>query len=153
MVAKGVGRSSWMAVPMGLNLHRSARPHHWDLVGPGRGDDLTRWIVDLTGSASALLATGPDRREHHMKFLAICTPRHDAPMDRFATVVPDEADALRQLKAEGILTEAWSPGGPGAVLIIEAPSPSEADEIVAGLPLGVAGLIDVEITPLHELGI
>jgi muconolactone delta-isomerase len=88
-----------------------------------------------------------------MKFLAVCRPRTDAPMDRFAALVPDEAEDLRRLKAQGILLEAWSPGGPGAVLIIEAPSASEAEGILDGLPLGVAGLIDVELTPLHELGI
>ncbi len=88
-----------------------------------------------------------------MKFLIVCRPRKNAPMDRFAALVPGEAEELRRLKSEGILVEAWSPGGPGAVLIIEAPSESEAQGIVSQLPLGVAGLIEIDLTPLHELGI
>ncbi len=88
-----------------------------------------------------------------MKFLAFCRPREDAPMDRFAALVPDEAEELRRLKSLGILIDAWSPGGPGAVLIIDAASESEADGIVAELPLSVAGLIGFDLTPLHELGI
>jgi muconolactone delta-isomerase len=74
-------------------------------------------------------------------------------MDRFAALVPDEAEALRRLKSEGFLVEAWSPGRPGAVLIIEAPSQSEAEGIVAQLPLAAAGLIEIALTPLQELGI
>jgi muconolactone delta-isomerase len=74
-------------------------------------------------------------------------------MDRFTALVAEEADDLRQLKWEGILVEARSPGRPGAVLIIEAASDSEAGDILARLPLSVAGLIDVELTPLHDLGI
>jgi muconolactone delta-isomerase len=74
-------------------------------------------------------------------------------MERFAELVPDEADALRRLKSQGVLVEAWSPGGPGAVLVIEAPSDSEAESILAGLPLAVAGLMDADLTPLHDLGI
>ena len=88
-----------------------------------------------------------------MKFLAMCRPRKDSPMDRFAALVPEEAEDLRRLKSEGILAEAWSPGGPGAVLIIEAPSELEAERIVSRLPLSVAGLIEFDLTPLHELGI
>jgi hypothetical protein len=74
-------------------------------------------------------------------------------MDRFAELVPDEAEDLRRLKSEGILIDAWSPGGPGAVLIIEAASDSDAEGVITTLPLTVAGLIDFELTPLHDLGI
>jgi uncharacterized protein YciI len=88
-----------------------------------------------------------------VKFLAVCTPHHDAPVDRFAALVPDEAESLRRIKAQGVLVEAWSPGGPGAVLILEAASESEAETIVARLPLAAAGLIGFDLTPLHELGI
>jgi muconolactone delta-isomerase len=74
-------------------------------------------------------------------------------MDRFGALVLDEAEALRSLKSQGSLEEAWSPGRPGAVLILEATSESEAGDIVARLPLAVAGLIEFELTPLHDLGI
>ncbi len=88
-----------------------------------------------------------------MKFLVICSPKDGSPMDRFAELVPDEAEDLRRLKSEGILIDAWSPGGPGAVLIIEAASDSDAEGVITTLPLTVAGLIDFELTPLHDLGI
>jgi len=74
-------------------------------------------------------------------------------MDRFAALVPEEAEDLRRLKERGILVEAWSPGGPGAVLIIDAASESDAEGVMVQLPLTVAGLIDFDLTPLHDLGI
>ncbi len=88
-----------------------------------------------------------------MRYLVICSPKGEAPMDRFAALVPDEAEDLRRLKSQGVLVEAWSPGGPGAVLIIEAASEADAEGIITQLPLTVAGLIDVALTPLHDLGI
>ncbi len=88
-----------------------------------------------------------------MKFLVICSPKEGAPMDRFAAPVSEEAEDLRRLKSEGILVDAWSPGGPGAVLIIEAASDSDAEGVITTLPLTGAGLIDFELTPLHDLGI
>jgi len=88
-----------------------------------------------------------------MKYLAVCRPREDAAMDRFSALVPDEAADLRRLKSEGVLVEAWSPGGPGAVLIFDVASESDAAGILTRLPLSVAGLLDFELTPLHELGI
>lgn len=88
-----------------------------------------------------------------MKFLVICSPHDASVTDRLAALVPEEAESLRLLRSQGILVEAWSPGGPGAVLIIEAPSGSEAEGIVTRLPLSVAGLIDFDLTPLHDLGI
>jgi hypothetical protein len=86
-----------------------------------------------------------------MKFLAICKPREDSSRDAFLSMVPQEVAALRRLKSEAVLVEAWSPGAPGAVLIVEAPTESSAGDIVGQLPLAVAGLIDVDLTPLHEL--
>ena len=74
-------------------------------------------------------------------------------MDRFSALVPDEAADLRRLKSEGVLVEAWSPGGPGAVLIFDVAYESDAAGILTRLPLSVAGLLDFELTPLHELGI
>ncbi len=88
-----------------------------------------------------------------MKILAICSPRDQSPREQFAALVPEEVEALRRLKSQGILLEAWSPGGPGAVLIIEASSQSEAESMVAQLPLAAAGLIEIDLTPLHDLEI
>ncbi len=67
--------------------------------------------------------------------------------------MPQEVEALRRLKSESILVDAWSPGGPGAVLIIEASSESSATDIFSKLPLAAAGLIDVELTPRYDLGV
>jgi hypothetical protein len=91
--------------------------------------------------------------EELVKFLAICSPRDQSPKDRFSAMVLEEAEALRRLKSRGILVEAWSPGRPGAVLIIEAASESEAEGILGELPLAAAELIDIDLTPLHDLGI
>ncbi len=88
-----------------------------------------------------------------MKFLAVCRPRDGAPPERFAELVPDEAEALRRLRSDGTLLEAWSPGRPGAVLILECPSEGEAAHTLSRLPLDAAGLLDVEVTPLHDLGL
>jgi hypothetical protein len=44
------------------------------------------------------------------------------------------------------------PRGAGAVLILEAASEADAEGVIARLPLTVAGLIDFDLTPLHELG-
>jgi len=67
--------------------------------------------------------------------------------------MPEEAEALRTLRSQGILVEAWSPGVPGAVLIIQASSEAEGEDIVAQLPLRAAGLIEIDLTPLYELEI
>ena len=55
---------------------------------------------------------------------------------------------LRSLKAAGTLLEAYSPGGPGAILIFEA-EPSSVQQALASLPLVQGGLIDTEIIELH----
>lgn len=91
--------------------------------------------------------------QHPVKFLVICSLRDESAMDRFAALVGEEAGELRRLKSRGIRVEAWSPERPGAVLIIDAASASDAEDIMAQPPLTVAGLIDFDLTPLHDLGI
>jgi uncharacterized protein YciI len=88
-----------------------------------------------------------------MKFLVICRPREGSQMDRFAALLSEEFEALRQLKARGVILEAWSPGRPGAILIVEANSESDAEGVVNRLPLAVADLIEIELNPLLQLGI
>ena len=51
----------------------------------------------------------------------------------------------------GILTEAWSPGRPGAVLILDVPDEAEAGRLVAQFPLVQAALISTELVPLHPI--
>ncbi len=58
--------------------------------------------------------------------------------------------ALRQLKAEGTLVEAYSPGGPGAVLIFEGDREA-VEAVVSVLPLVMAKLVDTEIIDLQPL--
>lgn len=56
--------------------------------------------------------------------------------------------ALKQRQQDGSLTEAYSPGGPGAILIFEADR-GTVEGAVAALPLARAGLIDTEVIELH----
>lgn len=58
--------------------------------------------------------------------------------------------ALRQLKAEGTLVEAYSPGGPGAVLIFEGDREA-VEAVVSVLPLVMAKLVGTEIIDLQPL--
>jgi hypothetical protein len=58
-------------------------------------------------------------------------------------------DALRRLRAAGQLCEAFSPGGPGAVLILDSPNTDAARRTTETLPLHRAGLIEAEIIELH----
>ncbi len=83
-----------------------------------------------------------------MQFLVICRPAAGGDPDEFKRLVPFEAEAMREQKAHGILTGAWSPGHPGAVLMLEVPDAEAATRILAGFPLVEAGLISTEIIPL-----
>ena len=88
-----------------------------------------------------------------MKVLVICRPAPDADHAQFAALVSREGAALRDLKQAGILLDAWSPGGPGAVLMLEATDEREATSLVAELPLASSGLITTELIPLHTMSI
>ena len=48
--------------------------------------------------------------------------------------MPAETAALRELTGRGILTSAWTPGHPGAVLMVDLPDAEGADdaEVVIG---------------------
>ena len=56
---------------------------------------------------------------------------------------------LWQLYRDGVVREMYSPGRPGAVLVLEANTKTEAESAVTGLPLAAAGLIDFEVIELH----
>jgi len=43
----------------------------------------------------------------------------------------------------------YSPGGPGAVLVLEAPAAHDAEAAVASLPLVASGIIEFELIELH----
>ena len=59
-----------------------------------------------------------------------------------------EMAGLAALKADGLLVEAYSPGGPGAILVFQASRP-EAEDALAALPLVAAELIEAEIIELR----
>jgi hypothetical protein len=86
-----------------------------------------------------------------MNFLVICRPAPDADESLFGRLLPEELAAMRSLKAKGALVQAWSPGRPGAVLMLEAPDLAGAASVTAGLPLAAAGVITTEIIPLHSV--
>ena len=78
-----------------------------------------------------------------MKTLAICRPVAGVAADQIAAHAPEELAALRSLHGQGLLLEAYSPGGPGAVLIFAG----DGDQVTAALeslPLAQAGLIETE---------
>jgi hypothetical protein len=83
--------------------------------------------------------------------LVICRPVEGGDHDEFRRLLPAETAALRDLKAKGTLVDAWSPGGPGAVLTLEVPGPDQAARIAADFPLVQAGQITTEIIPLHPI--
>lgn len=83
-----------------------------------------------------------------MKALVICTPRPGVTPAEIAPHAPAEMAALAQLHTDGILAEAYSPGGPGAILIFQAER-HDVDAAVASLPLAAAGMIDIQIIELH----
>jgi hypothetical protein len=66
-----------------------------------------------------------------MQFLVICRPAAGGDPDDFKRLVPFETEALREQKERGTLTGAWSPGRPGAVLMLEVADADLAAGIVA----------------------
>ena len=86
-----------------------------------------------------------------MKFLVICRPAAGGDPDEFSRLVPFEIEALREQKERGTLTGAWSPGHPGAVLMLEAADAGAAARVLAELPLVEAALTTTEIIPLHPI--
>jgi muconolactone delta-isomerase len=94
-----------------------------------------------------------------VQFLVICRPALLAPSsppqagdpDEFERLVPFETEAMREQKARGTLTGAWSLGHPGAVLMLEVADTDAAARILAGFPLVEAGLISTEIIPLYPI--
>ena len=86
-----------------------------------------------------------------MQILVICRPAEGVDPDEFRRLVPAETAALRDLKGSSVLAGAWSPGRPGAVLMLDVPHETEAARLTAILPLAQAGLISTEIIPLHPM--
>ena len=86
-----------------------------------------------------------------MQFLVICRPAAGGDPEEFQRLVPFETEVLREQKANGTLTGAWSSGRPGAVLMLEAADEDETASILATFPLVQADEITTEIIPLHPI--
>jgi hypothetical protein len=87
-----------------------------------------------------------------MKMLAIGRLRDGADAHEIARYAREEMSALWRLYREEVVREMYSPGRPGAVLVLEAASRQEAGAALAGLPLVAAGLIVFEVIELHPFG-
>ena len=60
-----------------------------------------------------------------------------------------ELGALWRLYREGVVREMYSPGRPGAVLIVEAASSQEAETLLSSLPLIAHGVMNLELLELR----
>jgi len=86
-----------------------------------------------------------------VKVLVICRTLPGVTPADIGRHYASEASELRRLRESGTLLEAFSPGGPGAVLLMETSGASQAADIAESLPLRKAGLITTEIIELHPL--
>jgi hypothetical protein len=86
-----------------------------------------------------------------VQFLVICRPAPGGDPDEFSRLVPFETEAMREQKAAGTLTGAWTADHPGAILVLEVPDAEAAAAILADFPLVEADLITTEIIPLHPI--
>lgn len=84
-----------------------------------------------------------------MKLLAIGRPRPGIDRAAIYRYARDELRALWALYAEGTVREMYSPGGPGAVLVLETASVAAAGEELAKLPLVANAIIDFELIELR----
>lgn len=83
-----------------------------------------------------------------MRILVICRPRPGVTAADIAGHAAAEMAGLAALQADGILAEAYSPGGRAAILIFQA-SREDVDSALAALPLVAAELIGTEVIELH----
>ena len=72
-------------------------------------------------------------------------------------LLEEEAERVRQLYADGIFRQVWGRGDhPGAVILIEAGSPDEAQAVLASLPLAVREMLSLDllapVTPYRGFG-
>ncbi|MDQ6925349.1 MAG: hypothetical protein M3154_03840 [Candidatus Eremiobacteraeota bacterium] len=73
-------------------------------------------------------------------------------LDRFSAsdftpeLLEEEAERARQLYADGIFRQMWSrEDHPGAVILIEAGTPEEAQAVLASLPLAVREMLSLDL--------
>ncbi|HEX8009253.1 MAG TPA: hypothetical protein VF482_22825 [Trebonia sp.] len=88
-----------------------------------------------------------------MQILVVCRPAQGGDQSEFRRFVSAEGAALRELKERGVLSNAWTPGRPGAVLMLNVGTEDDAAAIAAALPLAAAGLITTEVIPLYPMNL
>lgn len=87
-----------------------------------------------------------------MKLLAIGRPTEGADVGEIARRAREEMAVLWGLYRDGVVREMYSPGRPGAVLVLETAGRPEAEAALAALPLSASGLIDFELIELQPFG-
>lgn len=86
-----------------------------------------------------------------MQYISIVRRRTETFSEaEFAKFLDEEAEAVRRLYAQGIVRAAWSRTDvPGAVMLLEAASPQDAQSEVDALPLARRGMLEIRIIPLR----
>lgn len=88
-----------------------------------------------------------------MKLLAIMRLREGVDVAReVADHARAELRALWNLYREGLVREMYSPGGPGAVLVLEAGSITEAERALSELLLLAQRIMSLELIELRPFG-
>jgi hypothetical protein len=83
------------------------------------------------------------------KFIAIGGPRPSATPDATAPLMVEEIEAVWRDYAGGLIREVYERvDRRGVVMICEAEGRSDVEEMLAGLPLAKAGLLDTQVIEL-----
>jgi hypothetical protein len=86
-----------------------------------------------------------------VQLLAICRRRTESFSEaEFAALLDAEAEGVRVLYAAGIARNAWTREDVlGACLMLEVESVAHAEQVMAPLPLNVAGMLEIQFIPLR----
>ncbi len=85
-----------------------------------------------------------------MKLLAIMRPREGVDVQaEMAAVARLELQTLWKLHREGVVREMYSPGRPGAVLVLEGESPEAVERALSELPLLAGRVMSLELIELR----
>ena len=86
-----------------------------------------------------------------MKVLAIGHPRSGVRWEHIAPYVGEQARSVWERYEIGQVREFYlrADHQPGAVLVLECDDVTEAERLVAALPMAKAGLLDFELIPLR----
>ncbi len=91
-----------------------------------------------------------------MKLLALLSSPAGTRTEQFAPYVAAEANRVWELYAAGLVEEiylrrAGDPVGPGVVILLQTGGRSDAEDLLASLPLVKAGLLGATLVPLAPL--